>query len=437
MHRSLWTDTARMPSFKPLSGDRQTDILIIGGGIAGLLCAYQLQKAGADLLLLEADTICSGVTGNTTAKVTAQHGLICHQLLRRFGREKTLAWWRANSGAVEAYRRLCRELDVPFEVRDSFVYSLNRPDKLRRELEATELLGIPGVWEDRLSLPFPTAGAVRLPEQGQIHPLRLLGRLAQELPIFEHTPVRELVGCKAITDSGTVTAGQIVIATHFPILNKHGSYFLKLYQHRSYVLALERAQPVEGMYVDEAEDGLSFRDAEGLLLLGGGSHRTGKKGGGWRELEDVARRYWPDARLKYRWAAQDCMTLDGLPYVGRYSARTPNLYVTTGFNKWGMTSAMAASVLLCDLLQGKADPLESVFSPSRTMLRPQLAVNGCEAALNLLTPTTRRCPHLGCALKWNPQEHSWDCPCHGSRFARDGRLLDGPATGDLPRKEDL
>ena len=127
------------------------------------------------------------------------------------------------------------------------------------------------------------------------------------------------------------------------------------------------------------------------------------------------------------------MTLDGIPYIGQYSKRTPDLYVITGFNKWGMTSSMVASMVINDLVQGKENPYADVFSPSRTVLRSQLFTNGFETVLNLLTPTKPRCPHMGCALKWNPQEHSWDCPCHGSRFARDGSLQDNPATRNLKK----
>ena len=223
----------------------------------------------------------------------------------------------------------------------------------------------------------------------------------------------------------------MIAATHFPFLNKHGAYFLKLYQHRSYVMALKNVSDVRGMYVDEAQEGMSFRNARDLLLVGGGGHRTGKRGGAWRELREFARRYYPGATEKYQWATQDCMSLDGVPYIGPYSSSTSNLYVATGFNKWGMTSSMVSAMLLSDLVQGKTNPFAEVFSPSRTVLRPQLVVNGFEAAVGLLAPTTKRCPHMGCALKWNSQEHTWDCPCHGSRFTKKGKCIDNPATGDL------
>jgi len=148
-------------------------------------------------------------------------------------------------------------------------------------------------------------------------------------------------------------------------------------------------------------------------------------------LEQFAKTHYPDARITHRWAAQDCMSLDGVPYIGRYSAMTPNLYVASGFNKWGMTTSMVAAQLLTDIITGKKSPYEAVFSPSRSMLHAQLGVNAVEAVKNLLTVSPRRCSHLGCALKWNPQERSWDCPCHGSRFEENGRLIDNPATKNL------
>lgn len=236
-----------------------------------------------------------------------------------------------------------------------------------------------------------------------------------------------------MTEHGTITADKIIVATHFPFLNKHGSYFLKMYQSRSYVMAFEQAPQVDGMYVDEAQKGLSFRNYKDLLLIGGGDHRTGKQGGNWKELAEFAGKYYPGAKETYRWAAQDCMTLDGVPYIGHYSGHTPELYVATGFHKWGMTSSMVSAGILADLVLGKENPCADIFSPSRSMLHPQLIANAFEAVMNLLTPTGKRCPHMGCALKWNPQEHSWDCPCHGSRFTEDGKLINNPATGDLKR----
>lgn len=432
--RSVWTAAAALPHREPLAHDTKTDVLIIGGGMAGLLCAHRLQQAGVPYLLVEARRICGGVTGNTTAKITSQHGFLYHQLIRRFGTERAQMYLDANESALREYRRLCRDIDCDFEEKDSCVYSLSGRKKAEQELAALEKLKYPAEFSEALPLPFPVDGAVRFPRQAQFDPLRFAAAIAKDLNICENTTVRELTARGAVTDHGTITAEKIIVATHFPFLNKHGSYFLKLYQHRSYVLALEHAPGVPGMYVDEAQTGMSFRTFRDLLLIGGGDHRTGKQGGNWRELAGFAARFYPDAEEKYRWATQDCMSLDGVPYIGRYSARTPELYVASGFNKWGMTSSMAAAMILTDLVLGRKNPYAEVFSPSRSILRPQLAVNASAAAVNLLTPSAKRCPHLGCALKWNRQERSWDCPCHGSRFTEEGKLIDNPATGDLPER---
>ena len=427
---SIWLQTAQLPTFNPLRSDLKTDVLIIGGGMAGLLCAYKLAQAGVDYALVEADRICGGITKNTTAKITSQHALIYDKLIREFGVEHARLYLEANQAALEEYRALCRNMECGFEEKDAFVYSIDSRWKLERELKALSRLGFPAEFSERIPLPFPVAGAVKFERQAQFHPLKFIASIAEKLRIFEHTKVLELAVGKAVTNHGTISAQKIIVATHFPLLNKHGGYFLKLYQHRSYVLALKNAPDVNGMYLDEDEKGLSFRNYNGLLLLGGGGHRTGKQGGGWRELERFARRHYPDAREAARWAAQDCMTLDGVPYIGPYSKRTSGLYVATGFNKWGMTSSMVAATLLTDFILGQDNRYAAVFSPSRTILRPQLAANGLESALGILTPTAPRCPHMGCALKYNAEEHSWDCPCHGSRFGEDGSLIDNPATDD-------
>ena len=431
--RSIWEQTARLPQFDALTGGVQTDVLIIGGGMAGLLCAYQLAQAGVEYALVEGDRICGGVTRNTTAKLTSQHGLIYSRLLREFGAERARLYLEVNQAALERYRTLCRGVDCDFQERDSFVYSTNGRRELDRELEALERLGFSGAFWAEPALPFPTAGAVGFRRQAQFHPLKFAAAIARDLRIYEHTKVLELGPGTAVTNGGTVSAEKIVAATHFPLLNKHGAYYLKLYQHRSYVLALENGQKLNGMYVDENSKGLSFRNAGDFLLLGGGAHRTGKPGDGWRGLERFARRHYPEAREAARWAVQDCMTLDGVPYAGQYGTRTRGLYVAAGFNKWGMTSAMAAAALLADLAQGRKNPYAPLFSPGRTVFRPQLAINGWESIVGLLTPTAPRCPHMGCALKYNPAEHSWDCPCHGSRFEEDGRLINNPAADDKQR----
>ena len=428
---SLWSDTCALPEYEPLDRDMNTDVLVIGGGMAGILCASALTRAGIDCVLIEADRLCGTTTKDTTAKITSQHGLIYHTLLKRFGTEKTRLYLMANEDALEKYRSLCRDIDCGFEEKSAFAYSTDDPKVIEKELDALSQIGSHAKRAEKLPLPFPLAGAVEFPHQAEFHPLKFIASLLPGMRIFEHTKVLELGKGTAKTTGGTVKAKKIIVATHFPILNKHGMYFLKQYQYRSYVIALKNAPDLHGMYIDGSSGGMSFRNADGLLLIGGGGHRTGKSGGNMREIEAFAEKYYPTAKIRYRWAAQDCMTLDGIPYIGQYSASTPNLFVATGFNKWGMTSSMVAASILSDLVLGKSNEYAGVFAPSRSILHPQLAKNAAEATVNLLTPSKKRCPHLGCALKWNPAERSWDCPCHGSRFGSDGRLIDGPATDDL------
>ena len=430
---SVWTESVSMPRFEALEGEVKTDVLIIGGGITGILCAWFLEKNGVNYLLAEGRTICSGVTKNTTAKITAQHGLIYADLLQKAGPERAKMYLDANQRALEEYFSLCRDIDCDFEERTNYVYSLSDKAKLEREAEALGKIGFRALFQDTTELSFPTAGAVGFAHQAQFHPLKFLARIAEGLKIYEHTFVTKLSENTAITERGRITFQRVIFATHFPIDNKHGLYFLKMYQHRSYVIALKNATPVEVMYVDEDKKGMSFRSYGEFLLVGGGSHRTGKQGGGWQELRAYAEKYYPQAKERYYWATQDCMSLDNVPYIGCYSKSMPQCFVATGYHKWGMTTAMAAAMILTDQLIGRQNPYAEVFRPSRSMLKPQLLINGGEAVFNLLTPTTKRCPHLGCALKWNEAEHSWDCPCHGSRFDEDGGLIDNPANGDWKR----
>lgn len=436
--KRLWSDTAKIPQFNRLHGDSKTDILIIGGGAVGLLCGYFLKNRNVDCMILEGRRILSGVTGLTTAKITAQHGLIYSKMVKDIGYERAKLYFDANRRAIDDFRELCKAYPCNYEEKDSFVYLMkgkykgqDSRESLEREAEAVRSLGFPASVEENIPLPFETAGAVRFPNQAQFNPARFFSQIAVDLNIYENTFVREILPDGVITDSGTVKAKKIIVATHFPILNKQGAYYMKMYQSRSYVIALENARNVEGMYVDGEENGLSFRNYENLLLLGGGGHRTGKKGGNWEELRRFAKKYYPDSKEKYHWAAQDCMSLDKIPYIGLYSSGAENLYVASGFNKWGMTSSMAAARILSDMVMGTSNRYAEVFSPSRNMIKPQLFVNLGETTVNLIGFSKKRCSHLGCRLKWNNTEHTWDCPCHGSRFSEGGELLDNPANRNL------
>ncbi len=429
MYKSLWEEV-KLPRFPKLQKDISTDVLIIGGGIAGILTAYFLQKAGVKYTLVEQNTICSGVTAKTTAKITLQHGFNYQQILASCGADTAQGYFLANQKALEHYKELCDIIDCDFELRDNYVYSYNK-HKISKELNALDKIGCKADFVEKTVLPINTMGAVRVKKQAQFHPLKFLAEISKGLNIYEQTKVREMVGNTAVTPTGKIKAKRVVVTTHFPFINKHGQYFLKLYQHRSYVLALKGAQNVEGMYVDENDKGLSFRNYGDLLLLGGGGHRTGKQGGSYHELRKFARLYYPNAKEVCAWGTQDCISLDKMCYIGQYGKNAEKMYVASGFNKWGMTGAMCSAQILCDMLTGRKNEFTEIFNPSRSILKPQLFVNGFESAVNLATPTVKRCPHLGCALKWNKQERTWDCACHGSRFSDDGKLLNGPATDGI------
>ncbi len=427
----MWEMSAQVQKFPSLQDDLKTDVLIIGGGITGVLLAYFLHKQGLDYVLVEKDRICSGVTANTTAKITLQHGLIYEKITRSLGAENAKVYYLANKKALNTYKELCADIDCDFKIKDNFVYSLKNSYKLFSELKALQNIGCEAHFCQELHLPIKTRGAVCVKNQAQFNPLKFIGGISKDLNIYENTKVLEMLGNTAKTQYGKIKADRVVVCTHFPFINKHGAYFLKMYQHRSYVLALSNAATLDGMYVDEADCGLSFRNYGDSLLLGGGGHRTGKKGGGYKELRNFAKKNYPDAQEISHFATQDCMTLDGVAYIGKYSKNTNSLYTATGFNKWGMTTSMVAAELLSDMLTDTPNEFAEVFNPSRSILKPQLVINGFETISNLLCPTLKRCAHLGCALKWNKQEHSWDCACHGSRFSENGKLLNGPATDDL------
>lgn len=435
MKQSVWTDKISMPSFGALSKDIKTDVLIIGGGLCGVLCAYFLQLAGIDYVLVEGSKIASGTTKNTTAKITSQHGLVYSKIIRDYGTEKAQMYLHANQAALKKYEELCNNIKCDYEKKDAYTYSLKSRRKIEDEVRALNKLGINAGFVTKTELPFKVQGAVRFENQAQFNPLMFMAEISKELNIYENTFVRELTPEAVITNNGKIKAEKIIVATHFPFLNKHGSYFLKLYQHRSYVSAFENAYKFDGMYVDEDKKGMSFKSYNNLTFIGGSGHRTGKQSGAWEDLEKFANLYYPDANIRYWWAAQDCMSLDGIPYIGKYSESIPDIFVATGFNKWGMSSSMVSAMLLTDMVQGKNADYAEVFSPQRSIVKPQLLVNGFEATVNLLTPTVRRCPHLGCALKWNRAEHTWDCPCHGSRFEENGKLIDNPAMGDANIKD--
>ena len=474
---SIWSQTCQIEERPPLPGDAETEVAVIGAGMAGVLIASALQEAGKRVVVLEADRIASGQTRNTTAKITSQHGSIYQKITRALGEDIARQYAMANEAALAEYRRIIAEkgIDCDYEEQSAYVYG-DDPEALRAEAECAAALGLPASFTDKTTLPFPTAGAVRFEHQAQFHPLKFLKAIAEPLTIYEKTSVQTVGDHRLITDRGTVAAEKIVFACHYPFVNFPGLYFARMHQERSYVLALENAPPLDGMWIfaDGSANPYSFRTWKNLLLLGGGGHRCGENsaGGRYDELRQRAREWFPQSREAAHWSAQDCMTADGVPYIGPYAASRPDWYVATGFQKWGMTTSMVSAMLLRDRICGKENPYAEVFDPGRFDLETVTgvaeesgqAVKGlarrffripAETAKKLapghggivfldgeklgvykdedgtLHPVDIRCPHLGCQLEWNPDEKSWDCPCHGSRFDRFGKLISGPAQTDI------
>ncbi|MBQ3515235.1 MAG: FAD-dependent oxidoreductase [Lachnospiraceae bacterium] len=402
--------------------DSHWDVIVVGAGMAGILTAYYLKEQGKRVLVLEADRLASGQTERTTAKITSQHGLKYSKLIKTVGMKKAELYDKANEEAIREYERLIEvnRIECEFQRLPAYLYTLKNPEVLEEEVRAAEALGMDAVFTKETELPFSVEGAVCFQNQAQFSPLKFIHSIAAELEILEHTKVIAVKGRRVITKDRVMTAEKIVLATHYPIKNVPGFYFLRQHQERSYVLALSGCSKINGMYYGIDQDGLSFRQAGDFLLVGGGSHRTGenKKGGSYDFLMQAAKKYFPDCREEARWSAQDCMPHDKIPFIGKFSMFTPHLYVATGFQKWGMTSSMIAAMVLRDELCGKENPYGALFSPQ---YRDE------EGKLHKISA---RCPHMGCELTWNPDEKSWDCPCHGSRFDVDGKLLDNPAKKD-------
>lgn len=474
---SIWSMTQTLPAQAELKHNISVDAAVIGGGMAGILTAFLLKEQGVDVAVLEANAVGSGQTANTTAKITSQHGLIYDKLIGRFGREGAAQYAAANQAALHKYRELIGRNGIAcdLETLPAFLYSTQTKDKLEREAEAAKELGLPASYTTAARLPFPVAGAVRFDEQAQFHPLKFLAALLPGLTVYENARVSKVEGDTVYAGEHAVRAKHIVFACHFPFVNTPGWYFMRMHQERSYVVALRSNLELGGMYLSVDEGGLSLRAYDGLVLLGGGGHRTGdnRAGGKYALLREAAKRYFPGAEEVAHWSAQDCMPLDNVPYIGRFAHDAPGWYVATGFQKWGMTSSMAAAMILSELILGRENPNAGIFSPARYVPAaaiPAALKDGAEAVKGLTRELLRvpqktlhelpvghggvvladgektgiykeedggvyavptRCPHLGCELTFNPDEKSWDCPCHGSRFDHTGKLLDGPAQEDL------
>ena len=467
---------AALPSYPRLNEHLIADVAVIGGGMAGILTASALREAGLRVVLLEEDRLAGGVTARSTARLSAQHGLFCERLLRDFGEHLARQYVMAQLHAVKQYRDLieARGIDCGLTEQTSRVYTAPNGPDLSRECAAALLLGAPAELQAVKGLPFPVREALCFTGQASFEPTSFLAALLPGLDIYERSPARDIRGRTVRCDGGSVEAAEIVVATRYPMLERRGLYHLKLRQEQAYLLALDGAPRIDGWYLDADTKGWGLQQRGGQLILSGGLHRCGEnRGDSYERLRAQAKLWFSEAREVRAWSSQDCVALDGVPYIGRYSAASPHLHVAAGFGRWGITNSMVAATLITAEILGRHYPYAEVFSPDRFF--PSASIEAMmEGALyaargrkrRLFTAAEREaaaiepghggdvrhhgkqygvyrdetgglhavspvCPHRCCALEWNDDEKTWDCPCHGSRFDYTGRRLFHPAKAAL------
>ncbi len=467
--QSYWLDSTQKTDYPALSEDITTDVAIIGGGMAGISSAFLLRNEGLSVVILEADRILQGTTGHTTAKITSQHNIIYSKIITQMGKELAQQYAQANEAAIRFIETTARELGIDCGLIPQAAYVYTQQDKYIRqisdEVEAASVLGIKAGYVKELPLPFPVKAAVRFDNQAQFHPRKYLLALAKELTnsgvdIFEQSRVVDIAEDNPYvltTRQGKkVRASKVIIASHYPFYNKDGLYFSRIYAERSYVVAIKAAGKYPGgMYISAEDPTRSLRSQsakEGeLILVGGENHKTGQDKDTQRRYEaliDFAYANFEIEDIPYHWSTQDCMTLDSLPYVGHFTAKTPNLFLATGYQKWGMTNSTASALILRDLIVKGESPWQEVYSPSRLTISASaksFVVENLNVAEKFiggkLSPPAAAinttCTHMGCELSWNTAEKSWDCPCHGSRFSSEGDIIEGPAVQPLKDSHDV
>jgi glycine/D-amino acid oxidase-like deaminating enzyme/nitrite reductase/ring-hydroxylating ferredoxin subunit len=496
---SYWMASAGPPSYPPPDGDLEVDVAVVGGGIAGLSAAWDLVKAGRQVAVLDAGRIAAGVTGYTTAKLSALHTLIYAHLLDSFDEETARLYAESQQDAIAYAERTAGELgvDCEWERRPSYTYATSdgTARQVRAEAEAAARAGLPASFVTDVDLPFPFAGAVRVADQAQFHPRRYLLGLAAAIVarggvIVEDSRVRRLTEgdpCRLTTDDGrTITARDVVVATHYPIFDR-ALLFTRLVPHRELVVAapIPADRDPDGMYITPDENTRSVRtapydDGRRLLIITGESFTpgAGEITARYERLIDWTRRHFGADEVAYRWAAQDNHSTDRVPYTGLLHAGARHTYVTSGYGGWGMSNGIMSGRLLAGLITGDPPPWAGIYDPRRVnprreavpFLKAQAKVAGhfvgdrlraCRSPspedLSPGTATVTRigveqcavyrdedgtlhalsatCTHLGCTVRFNDAERAWECPCHGSRFAVDGTVLQGPANRPLERRD--
>ncbi|RDI42320.1 FAD-dependent oxidoreductase [Falsibacillus pallidus] len=491
----IWRKDVLLPSFPALAENLSCDVVVAGGGITGITTACLLAKEGLSVILVEADQLLNGTTGHTTAKVTIQHDLIYDELIQHFGLEKTKQYYAANQSALDFIKNTiaAANLDCGYVEQDAYLYATTKSsaDKLKKEYEAYQKIGIPGEILDNIPLELNVEAALKVPKQVQFHPIKYLQHLVDSFleaggKIFEQTTAKEIqkdTKIKVVMRSGhSIECSHLAACTHFPFIDEKGFYFTRMHADRSYVItaACKKEFP-GGMYLSVDEPKRSIRsvecDGQHLLMIGGESHKAGQSKENeekhYQALAEFAEDVFDAAGIHSKWSAQDLITLDKVPYIGPITSSKPSILIATGYRKWGMTNGTYAAHLLKDYVLGKSNPYSEVFNPSRFKADPSVkhfikenanvaaelikgklsfpgnslddlqkdegaivmynddrtgAYRDLEGNLHLVDVT---CTHLGCECEWNSGDKTWDCPCHGSRFTYDGDVVEGPAKKPL------
>ncbi|MBM7717457.1 glycine/D-amino acid oxidase-like deaminating enzyme/nitrite reductase/ring-hydroxylating ferredoxin subunit [Bacillus thermophilus] len=493
--KSFWVDSTNIPSYPQLEHDMSVEVAVIGGGITGITTAHLLAEEGFQVALFESTRLMNGTTGHTTAKVTAQHELIYDELISHFGQSGAKLYFEANMEAAHFIENYIRkhQIDCDYKKEDAYVYATKESErqKLEKEAKAYEKLGIEGGIVDKIPLPVQTSGAIVMKNQAQFHPLKYLIHLVQNLEkkgvqIFEQTVAMRMEQDNPLVirmkNNTKVQAKYVVSASHFPFHDGKG-YFARLFPDRSYVLAVRPEVSFPGgMYITAGKPTRSFRsvtiNGEEMLLVIGENHKTGQgipEKDHYEALKQEAMNVFQAKEILYKWSAQDLITPDKVPYIGRVSQTQPNMFIATGFRKWGMAHGTLSGFIIRDLIMGKENRYEHLYTPSRFKADPSLKKiikeninvagqlvggklelpdkeikdiqSGEGAAISIKgkragaykTPDGKlyvvdtTCTHMGCEVNWNSAETTWDCPCHGSRFSYDGQVLEGPADQPLPQ----
>ena len=491
---SIWLTTADGAGFPLLDRDVAVDVAVVGGGITGLTTALALKRQGATVAVAERETVAAGATGYTTAKISALQSTHLSDIRSKNGADGAAAYATATLEAVARIAALVEEegIECDFEQRDAFTYAGDQQEVAsgEQEADAAREAGLAVESTTETGLPWEVPAAVRLAGQAQFQPVAYTRGLAQRVDgdgshVFERTHVTGVedgAPCRVETAGGaTITAERVVVATNYPLLDR-GLFFARLEATRSYCVALPiRGDVPQGMLITAGQPTRSLRTFRDHLIVGGEGHQTGAADARperYEALVEFGERHFPvGPGTPYRWSTQDGMPVDSLPYIGLYTPRSKRLYVAAGFMKWGMTSATIAATLLTDLIAGRDNPYAARFDPNRASLRalPKTAklnlhagreffgarAKPAEASSSAQVPAgearvvrsgtgkigvfrdedggvhgvSLRCTHLGCLVRFNDAERSWDCPCHGSRFDVDGAVLAGPATKPLEPRD--